>query len=216
MGLCVECGEQAKQGQYCGEWCAGIARDRRMNSIRAVALDRGLITGQTLEQCFGRSKPEIEDRNPIVWEALKGWLSGNVYLWGDVGCGKTYLARCLLNRSLEAGQTVCEVKALALFRAWQDWHRPEFREGIANAHVMLLDDLDKVLDWTPSRKEILFELLDSRAGRGLSTILTANTKPDGLKGGMGIDNCINAALDRLNPCKQYAMTGKSMRGRVND
>lgn len=213
---------------YCDD-CVGkrVARDDRER--RAVDLrrrytelrSRGLVTERLETVSFAKSSPELEALNPEAWKTAREWTERhNLYLWGSVGTGKTFMALCALRRAFQRGRTVAEVTARHFAKTTErfDEHKGLFPEWI-RVDVLLVDDIDKTR-WSGDRINALWELLDARSAENRRTIVTANVSPANLRellmsattqNDISNRSCAAAALDRLNPAIKVEMQGKSLR-----
>lgn len=134
----------------------------------------------------------------------------NVLLWGDIGSGKTFLARCLLERAEEAGSTVLFCSA----RKVLEWERDAELLGHAKSvAVLLLDDIDKIEARHMGR---MWELFNDRWQAADLTIITMNLSPEELVAHFRACSGVNetlaySILDRLEPKVTVPMTGESLR-----
>lgn len=186
-------------------------------------LRRGLV-GEEMQACsWSNSSAEVMGLNPKAWRDGRAWhLLGekNMYVWGSVGVGKTWLARAALRDCFVHGRSVAEVTARRLCKV-----SDTFREGDGlfsawkSVSVLLIDDLDKAA-WTLERVDALWELLDARSGERKRTIVCANLGPvkmlEVLKRAcvhQGEENQSHgvAAMDRLKPVTKLEMVGASQR-----
>ncbi len=187
----------------------------RYNSLYA----RGLLRENFPDAGFQKSTPEIEALNTEAWRAAKDWKGdSNIYLFGPVGCGKSFLALSILKRVFCAtkGRDVAEIAARR-FAKLSD----RFDEGrgmlseLTKVNILLIDDLDKAI-WDPERLAALWEILDDRMVGNRRTIITANVAPLQLREMLraqspGNQSLADAALDRLKPCLTLELKGKSLR-----
>jgi len=186
-------------------------------------LRRGLVMEHFRDASFSKSDKTIEAMNPEGWEMARNWLRNeNLYIYGYIGTGKTFMALAALRKAFVAGLDVAETTARQfvktsdlfrdsdnLFNAWK------------HADVLLLDDIDKA-HWNLDRIDALWELMNTRMSAGRRTIITGNVslrdmaitmrertgdKEDGLCNTSRAD----AAMDRLKPIKQIELLGKSLR-----
>lgn len=119
------------------------------------------------------------EQNAPVMAALKAGLSGNLFLYGPAGTGKTHLAVAGARRLAEKGKTARFWGVAALFAEL----RAGFKAGgerpeLAHWDVLVLDDIDKIKP-TPYVYETFYELIESRWANEKITIFTAQHDPDG-------------------------------------
>lgn len=110
----------------------------------------------------------------------QGWL----VLEGTYGCGKTHLAAAVANLRLNQDETVLLVTAPDLLDHLRTTYGPSSEVGydemfdrLRNVPLLVLDDLG-VENPSPWAQEKLFQLLNYRYNRQLSTIITTNTDLD--------------------------------------
>lgn len=189
-------------------------------------LHRGLV-GDEIQACsWSTSSPEITKLNESAWRDGRGWWrcgEKNLYIYGAVGVGKTWMARACLREGFVSGRSVAEVTARRLCKV-----ADTFREGDGlfsawkAVGVLLIDDLDKAA-WSMDRVDALWEILDARSASRLRTVVCANLSPekmlDVLKRACvhhGEENQSHAvaAVDRLKPATKLELVGESQRRRV--
>ena len=162
---------------YCADCIErlGGAMERRWQRDELIsrAESGGYIVDGTLRCRFDRSNPEFEESR--VYAQAKSWTPGstNVYMAGTIGCGKTYLARCMLNASLDAMLSIGEVTALEFIKAVTAGYNSRGVAWLYGPKVLLIDDLDKA-PWNESSLGWFWQLLDRRRTLRRATIVTSN------------------------------------------
>lgn len=115
-------------------------------------------------------------------ENPNGWL----LLEGTYGCGKTHLAAAVGNERLQKGDVVLFITVPDLLDHLRSTFGPTSETGydetfdrIRNAPILILDDLgaENASAWA---QEKLFQLLNHRYSRHLSTVITTNVDLDTL------------------------------------
>lgn len=103
----------------------------------------------------------------------------SLYLFGDVGSGKTCLAYCVLNELLSQGVNGLAVTVPDLMDELRP-HNPAKMALIKNAGILVLDDLgaEKPSEWTT---ETLFKIINHRYLERLPTVITSNLSLEGLE-----------------------------------
>ena len=204
---------------YCADCIErlGGAMERRWqrDELIARAESGGYIHEGTLRCRFDRSNPEFEES--LVYAQAKSWTPGstNVYMAGTIGCGKTYLARCMLNASLDAMLSIGEVTALEFVKAVSSGYNSRGVAWLYGPKVLLIDDLDKA-PWNETTLGWLWQLLDRRRDRKHVTIVTSNFEATRLCDMLNARVPKNlslptAILDRLRPITNLSFEQGSLR-----
>lgn len=139
-------------------------------------------------------------------ERLAGRLVGGeatgLYVYGDVGSGKTYLAcsvlRSAARRERYQPRMFGAVSMLSSLKASYDGRAGVTVEELEGADMLLVDDLDKPR-FTPWALETLYEVVNARVENGRPTIVTANSDMGGLVGRLSAGDPVlaEAICDRL-------------------
>lgn len=183
-----------------------------------------LVT-EDLQTCdWAQSRESITALNLAAWCEVRGWYrvgEKNLFLYGSIGVGKTWAARACLREAFVRGKSIAEVTARRMCKIGE-----QFQEGKhlmpawKSAHVLLIDDIDKVA-WTQERVDILWEVLDARTTSKKRTIVCSNLDSgpllEALKAacthqGQRNESHALAAMDRLKPVTKIAFSGASQRG----
>jgi len=204
---CEECQEKMWQKKL---------RERQTEELKAQfseMLARGLVNEATRTARWSTSKPEIESLNPQAWKQARE-LKGNAYVWGSVGTGKSHMCRCVLRDAFIDGKSIADVSMLAyLTRAKYD---SKFCDRVKQVRYLLLDDVDKASFVEPQAVPQFWELMNERATHKRITLMTANVNVKALitlmsTNAPGNSSIAVAAMDRLKPCTQIELTGRSQR-----
>ena len=125
---------------------------------------------------FAHSDKAAEERHPEMWAAAKDWFNRdtNVWICGDSGSGKTFLARCMLNLMLDRMRPAAELSGPTLCSIAGKFSWEQQIEPYVKVTILLLDDLDKG-NWDGRAYNALLELLNRRLDYGKRLIVTANT-----------------------------------------
>jgi len=193
-------------------------RDRQLNF--KAAIDAGLVLEETRRCTFEESRPEVEQRNEYNYAYLRDWTGGeNIMLYGAVGAGKSYAARCVLVKAaLDFGWTVSETSGFRLISESKSRHWDKGAHHVdawRTTRLLLIDDLDKA-EYKTHELYYLRDILDRRAGNNRRTIVTANMDMQGLHEHLcrlpGVNRvAVDACLDRLAPLRETNMAGDSLR-----
>ncbi len=119
----------------------------------------------------------------------------NLFFYGTVGTGKTFLSICVANELLKKGHSVMYFSASGLFEMLSQYAfdykmKSELRslyEDLYNCELLVIDDLgtEGINQFTLSQ---LFSLLNERDNRKKSTIITTN---------LSLENLQNNYSDRI-------------------
>ncbi len=118
-----------------------------------------------------------------------GMRSENLFFYGGAGCGKTFLSSCIANALLEKQVNVVYKSAVRLFSDYLDYvfNRADAAgakkelDRVTEAQLLIIDDLgtEAINQHTQS---YLFQLINERAVRKKSTIISTNFNPEELAG----------------------------------
>lgn len=211
---CPRCGVTTLMGVgklYCDP-CAEIlwkqyqqsrARERKLEWQR-MAVNIDLIQTETLlySQVDGC---EINARHFSEVRESKD----NVFIFGSVGTGKTYLAKVMLAEAWKSGRTIGEVSGYRIERQAARYADDPLWSQYRRVGLFLIDDLDKMA-FTPAACGALWELLDVRKEKRLRTVITSN-EDAGTIAKMADSKALRSALDRLKPVLKIELLGKSLR-----
>lgn len=142
----------------------------------------------------------------------------NVYLQGDVGTGKTWLARCMVNAAFDAGMSVCEITALEFCEGLRGFESRGIRQWFA-PRVLLVDGLEQA-PWTTATLGWFGQLLDRRGSQHYPTIVTTLFDQDLLVQNLRQytqknETLPTSLLDRLKPVLALSLQGQSLRRSSN-
>lgn len=121
---------------------------------------------------------------PIYLSATTSDPVRSMYIWGDVGVGKTYRACAIALRAMGDGKSArvtTETDLLTRIRATYGTRESELDVLTAyrTSDVVVLDDLGKgrMTDFALST---LYDIIDHRYGHGRTTVVTSNYSLSGL------------------------------------
>ncbi len=117
---------------------------------------------------------------------IAGEMPKGLYLYGNVGSGKTLLASCIANQLIESRQEVLFVSIPDLLDELKDTFNGRTGNELAlmnrvrKAKTLIMDDLGAHMytDWTAGR---IYNIINYRASHNLSTIITSNLTVDELR-----------------------------------
>lgn len=137
----------------------------------------------------------------------------NLLLTGAGGLGKTFLLNCIYARVCDRGLSAVRVTAFKLFEAMRQQHLGDGDEralsSLAEAPLLLIDDLGTEPMMRNITVEYLFMLLNERAANRLHTVIATNLTPVQLMERYG-ERVSSRLLDR-GACASIQLKGKDLR-----
>ena len=119
---------------------------------------------------------------------LDGIRNKGLFIYGDLGVGKTYMSIALANELVKANKRVAFVKVATFINemrrlvANDSYTFNKYMNDLSKADILFLDDIGSESVSSFSRDDILFTILEYRNDNNLMTIFTSNlTKNDLLK-----------------------------------
>ena len=114
--------------------------------------------------------------------------SGNIYIFGDVGLGKTFLCNCIAKELLDKGVTVFYVTAIEMFDIISQKIRSrdiaddimKLYDFIYSSELLIIDDLGTETNNSFIQSN-LFDIINRRLLLGRSTIISSNMDINDLK-----------------------------------
>ena len=117
------------------------------------------------------------------WEQVRAKGVG-IYLYGDIGTGKTLLTACIGNRLLEKGVAVLFTSFLEIARALKDKYSKReselsFMKNLEQVDLLILDDIgtEVIVKSTKEKswlQEKIYEIINARYVQKKSTIFSSN------------------------------------------
>lgn len=135
------------------------------------------------------------------------------YLWGEPGTGKTYAAACAVRLTVLDGKKAKLVTAKRLLddiRAAFDGGDKDVLKRAETYQLLALDDLgaERTTEWA---QETLTRLIDTRAAKGLPTIVTSNYRLGQLRDVWGGMAGARIASRLAGACKSIEVAGPDRR-----
>ncbi len=127
-----------------------------------------------------------KDKNRVgIIKAIKNYLVATrenrkekgIYLYGNFGCGKTYLIAALFNELAKSGVKGVIVHFPELLRSLKESFGADYKErfyALKTAPVLLLDDIGAEYLTAWGRDEVLEPILQYRMDENLPTFFTSN------------------------------------------
>ena len=189
----------------------------RVYRLRIDTFARELLPKSCLDVSFDKSNRTLEGENSDAYDWARKGFSGNLWLHGERGTGKTYLARCCLKREMMAGYSVAEIKAKAVAEASRELHTEKTLHRYTETRWLLLDDIDK-MEITERSVLALFDLVDKRLEHKGRLLITSNPSPakvheafQAVMRGLKNETIVPALFDRFHPLVARKFTGTSHR-----
>lgn len=178
-------------------------------------------------ESFEQSHRDKEHRTVNVSRAFewgREWDVSNPKSWaiiyGHVGTGKTYLARCVLNKAMQQGLSAREIEAADLVQLNNTWSDNVKKfNAILKADVFLIEEVGLV-SWTKDALVALRRVVDAaykNRKRGV-VLMTSNLSADELMDawyapvkGTGWETIYNSMIDRMRKIQRLVMDGETLR-----
>lgn len=196
-------------------------KERRVNIDMRVrlAIRDGDLFGDPRASCaFERSDESIEAANYPAWQSARAWnYDGNLYVFGPVGVGKTFLARAIIAKALNDGYGAVELSSRRIVNVLRKFDGDTSLLRWSRVKVLLIDDIDKIDMHVRDSLTAIWELLDRRAKQhGRWTIVTSNMDSDGLytaasRHDHNNGSLVTSLMERLLPVRKLHIDGKSLR-----
>ncbi len=200
---CEKCGyAKPKDAEICPH-CVKRAKERqamelhKKNELMAKLGGLRAYTEFTEQRFLDKSKLKECDSFP----------NSNIYIYGNIGVGKTHLATALIRRC----DNFYRLKPMQIFRKLRAFDGAAKEEAIINSLAntpLLIDDIgtEKITEFN---LQILYEIIDRRYELGnTGLIITSNLNLNGLSEKLGTDR-ISSRLKQMCICVK--LNGSDMR-----
>ena len=188
------------------------------NRQRQIDLNLSQADSLMLKNTFALDKSPDSDAGKLFRDYCRHWRDNfrpkniGLYIFGDVGVGKTFYASCVANEIARVyGDTV---RALSVTKAINDifsaTDKSGYIEGLASVDLLVLDDFGTERK-TEYGLEQIYSIIDERYKAQKPIILTSNLDYKALSQKAGIPQ--QRIFDRVKDmCVPVKMDGKSKRG----
>ena len=145
---------------------------------------------------------EIENICSICYDILDGKRRKGLYIYGDLGVGKTYMCIALANSLVKKGEKVAFLKSnyfINDMRKLVATNNDEYEKTInriKKVNYLFIDDIGSESVSSYSRDDLLFNILDYRMENKLCTIFTSNLSKDSLLKHYTYDKNDNSSIIR--------------------
>ena len=146
------------------ERMAALRKDKAVMVRKKQIWDK-LLPHAIMSARFEHSDRVIELANRPAWEWGRNWnvAKGNAWIFGTVGTGKTFLARCIMNRAIDEwflkAAEITGQKWVETAVKYSD--HIAHREKLKGVDILLIEDIDKAT-WTEQSFDMFFELINYR------------------------------------------------------
>lgn len=154
-----------------------------------------------------REMMELIYKEAVEFVENFGQKPANLFFYGKVGLGKTFLCNCIAKEILDKGHTVLYAPAARLFKIVED-ARFRREEMIApseqidffySAELLIIDDLGTEFS-TIATQSALFDIVNSRILDGRSTIISSNLSPKDMEDSYS-DRFVSRLLEHYGFCR---------------
>lgn len=186
----------------------------------------GWMTSDAHNETFARSDRNIEMRDDDTSEAYlwgRTWRpeqpKNSAWISGPKGTGKSFLARCVLNRAITLGLHAREITAHQLQTFALDFREGKRKLRYVRTVGMLLIEEIAVPHWRDEGVIELREIIDYRARHKLGTLITSNNDPEDMRSAWNAAcqrnvTTVASMLDRMRGFQRLTMLGDTLRGRI--
>lgn len=110
-----------------------------------------------------------------------------LFIHGDVGVGKSFMAACIANALIDKGENVMVTDFTTIINdLWKNDKRTEYLRKLNDVSLLVIDDLGRENE-SPYNIGIIASVLDARCRSQRPLILTSNFSPDSLRKTKSID-----------------------------
>lgn len=203
----------------CEQMIDSRERDRIIEYNRQIKVDKALKNADRLmlQNTFKKDNMANSETSKLCRDYCYKWLEKyqpkniGLYLYGDVGTGKTFYASCIANEIAKVYQST--VKMISVTRLINDLFsatdKNSYIDNLINVDLLILDDLGAE-GGTDYRIEQVFNLIDERYKALKPLIVTSNIDYGKLKAKTDIKH--KRIYDRIiDMCVPVKVGGDSMR-----
>ncbi len=189
---CTLCNDSGYVGDPVRKPCECFRRAYRKKLRAQFGIQRGSEAEETFETFRLDIFPDdplpgstISQRNLMqtVRSVCENWADQypdvryrDILLTGQSGLGKTFLLRAMADRLIRRDMDVLLINAFQFFQSARKsyYENDSYISGLDSVPILMLDDLGSEPVMQNITIEQLFNLINSRQGRGLSTIISTN------------------------------------------
>jgi DNA replication protein DnaC len=187
-------------GKYVhSKWCPACDAEHSMSDSMREAHEKQL----KIDRIINRHIPELyQDAQlshiqPEILAHVQSKQPGQgLYIWGDVGRGKTYMASALMRQCIEQGKMARRAALKDIIDKIQDtfsnresYGSPEMiYQQLIRPHLLCLEDIGTGTDGriqSDFNQDVLLKLVDRRLEAKKTTVITSNLSPENLCNAFG-------------------------------
>lgn len=138
----------------------------------------------------------------LCFDILDGKRNKGLYIFGDLGVGKTYMSIALANSLVNKGKKVAFIKSnyfinnMRKLVAQNNGEYENIIDRIQRVSYLFIDDIGSETVSSYSRDDLLFKILDYRMENKLTTIFTSNLSKEALEKTYSNDKNDNTSIVR--------------------
>ena len=222
---CPVCGDRGTTGETIKEPCECLKKAYQqklrsrigLNSARKETFETFDLTVFPDETLPGRSFTQRQMMD-VIRDECREWADGypevpcrDLLLTGKSGLGKTFLLHAIAERLIERDVNVLIISAYKLLEIVRKayFSNEETTDGITDTEVLMIDDLGSEPLMQNVTVEQMYNLLNERRNRNLSTIISTNLTIPEIQS--RYTERIASRLRDRNNCRIITLEGKDIR-----
>lgn len=159
---------------------AGSLREKRFDNFSLEYYSRGHKDRYSDRTHYDTAAKALETCKSFVKSCLEGEKARGLYIFGQVGSGKTHLACGIANELIKGGVEVLFVVVPdyldEIKHSWDrgsDYNEKEILDSAREVEVLIMDDLGahSYSEWTKGK---IYTILNYRVNNSLPTVITSN------------------------------------------
>lgn len=201
-----------------------ISDEAYLNNYSIFPLNITLRAAHFATLSFDNATPRYLKAVDLAQVRCEDEHASNLFLYGALGVGKSFLAACITNSYAKKGKSVVFVSVMDLLSHLKSTFSVPYEtertlNALKYAKCLVLDDLgaESISSW--GRDEVLLPILNYRMENKLLTIFTSNYSPDMLEDVYALDSRGNVDglrakrfVDRIVTLSEcYEVTGENRR-----
>ena len=175
------------------------AVDRELELARIAAESKfkaNFMGEEVLSNCFFdkwkilKDSPQNSNAGILLKKRLMAYVAHfdeivrmrrGLYLYGNIGVGKTYAAACIANELSRKGYRCIVTNFNRIVNSvWAREHRQEILDDLNSYDLLVIDDLGTEFD-SKFMQSLVYEIIDNRYRMGLPLVITSNISYNSLE-----------------------------------